>query len=32
MRKILTEQDNCYTPKYIVDYFGSFDYDPATTE
>lgn len=22
----------CYTPKYIVDMFGSFDYDPATTK
>lgn len=32
MRKILTEQDNCYTPKYLVNYFGKFDYDPATTE
>lgn len=32
MRKYLTEQDNCYTPKYIVDYFGNFDYDPATTK
>lgn len=21
-----------YTPKYIVDMFGAFDYDPATTE
>lgn len=21
-----------YTPKFIVDYFGKFDYDPATTE
>ena len=21
----------CYTPKYIVDMFGKFDYDPATT-
>lgn len=21
-----------YTPKYIVDMFGKFDYDPATTE
>lgn len=21
-----------YTPKYVVDYFGSFDYDPATTK
>ena len=20
-----------YTPKYIVDMFGPFDYDPATT-
>ena len=32
MRKLLTEQDNCYTPKYLVEYFGKFDYDPATTE
>ena len=32
MRKKLTEQDNCYTPKYLVDYFGRFDYDPATTK
>ena len=32
MRKKLTEQDSCYTPKYFVDYFGTFDYDPATTE
>ena len=32
MRKILTEQDNCYTPKYLVNYFGNFDYDPATTK
>ena len=32
MRKKLTEQDNCYTPKNIVDYFGTFDYDPATTK
>lgn len=32
MRKLLTEQDNCYTPKYFVDYFGTFDYDPATTK
>ena len=32
MRKLLTEQDNCYTPKYLVDYFGEFDYDPATTK
>lgn len=33
MRKLLTEQDNCYTPKYLVDIFGGdFDYDPATTK
>lgn len=32
MRKKLTEQDNCYTPKYLVDYFGNFEYDPATTK
>lgn len=32
MRKKLTEQDSCYTPKYFVNYFGSFDYDPATTK
>lgn len=32
MRKLLTEQDNCYTPKYLIDYFGHFDYDPATTK
>lgn len=32
MRKKLTQQDNCYTPKNIVDYFGHFDYDPATTK
>lgn len=32
MRKKLTQQDNCYTPKYLVDLFGSFDYDPATTK
>ena len=32
MRKKLTQQDNCYTPKYLVDIFGSFDYDPATTK
>lgn len=25
-------KDEWYTPKYIVDYFGPFDYDPATTE
>ena len=27
------EKDNeYYTPKRIVDYFGKFDYDPATTK
>lgn len=27
------EKDNeYYTPKRVVDYFGEFDYDPATTE
>ena len=32
MRKAMTQQDSCYTPKYFVDMFGSFDYDPATTK
>lgn len=32
MRKKLTQQDECYTPKFIVDMFGTFDYDPATNE
>lgn len=27
-----TKDDNYYTPKAVVDYFGKFDYDPATTE
>lgn len=31
MRKKMTQQDNCYTPKYFVDIFGNFDYDPTTT-
>lgn len=26
------KKDEWYTPKEIVDYFGPFDYDPATTE
>lgn len=26
-----SEEVEYYTPKYIVDKFGSFDYDPATT-
>lgn len=25
-------KDEWYTPKEIVDYFGPFDYDPATTD
>ena len=28
---ILSKNDECYTPKRVVDYFGKFDYDPATT-
>lgn len=24
------KNNECYTPKYIVDMFGQFDYDPAT--
>lgn len=27
-----SEEVEYYTPKYIVDKFGPFDYDPATTE
>lgn len=27
----LTKNDERYTPKSVVDYFGKFDYDPATT-
>lgn len=27
----LSKNDEWYTPKYLVDYFGKFDYDPATT-
>ena len=27
----LTKNDERYTPKSVVDYFGHFDYDPATT-
>lgn len=27
-----TKDNEYYTPKYIVDYFGKFDYDPATTK
>lgn len=25
MRKQLTQQDECYTPKYLVEYFGEYD-------
>lgn len=28
---IFTKDNEYYTPKSIVDYFGKFDYDPATT-
>lgn len=26
-----SKNDEWYTPKYLVDYFGKFEYDPATT-
>lgn len=26
-----TNDNEYYTPRYVVDYFGKFDYDPATT-
>lgn len=29
---ILSEFNEWYTPKSVVDYFGKFDYDPATTD
>ena len=34
MDKIITKDDNYYTPKYVVDFFypDGFDYDPATCE
>ena len=28
----LSKNDERYTPKSVVDYFGKFDYDPATTK
>ena len=28
----LTKDNEYYTPKEIVSYFGKFDYDPATTK
>ena len=27
-----TKDNEYYTPKRVVDYFGKFDYDPATTK
>jgi len=27
-----TDKDEWYTPKEVVDFFGPFDYDPATTK
>lgn len=27
-----TKDNEYYTPKTVVDYFGEFDYDPATTK
>jgi hypothetical protein len=27
---VFTNDNEYYTPKYVVDYFGQFDYDPAT--
>lgn len=29
--KIFSKDNEWYTPKYVVDYFGKFEYDPATT-
>lgn len=31
-KKLYTKDNEYYTPKSVVKYFGSFDYDPATTE
>lgn len=28
---IFTKDNEYYTPKTVIDYFGKFDYDPATT-
>lgn len=28
---VFTKDNEYYTPKKVVDYFGEFDYDPATT-
>ena len=27
---VFTKDNEYYTPKYVVEYFGKFDYDPAT--
>lgn len=29
---IFSKNDECYTPKEVIDMFGPFDYDAATTE
>lgn len=29
---VFSKDNEYYTPKYVVDYFGKFDYDPATTK
>jgi hypothetical protein len=29
---VFSKDNEYYTPKYIVDMFGKFDYDPATTK
>ena len=28
----LSQKDEWYTPKIVIDFFGPFDYDPATTK
>lgn len=28
----VTDDNEWYTPKYLVDYFGKFDYDPASND
>lgn len=30
--RIIKEDNEYYTPKKVVEYFGEFDYDPATTK
>lgn len=29
---VFTKDNEYYTPKYVIDYFGKFDYDPATVQ